>query len=237
MQWEGWRAVEGAQVLDKAAGKAISFFHVLMKKGNETMIALPPNKVFITPSQLRVRYGEGYNPNVFKYWTDQGEITKIRNGLYLSKEFKIQSEVDRFTISNNLYPPSYISLHSALHYYSLIPEHVYETTAITTRKTKAFQYENREYSFRTVKPSLFFGYEAVPWRGHTYLIAHPEKAFLDLAYLEPRFSNHDWLEEMRFDYWGLKEDIDWERMDRYLRRFDSNAVNERIELLKKTYEL
>lgn len=201
------------------------------------MITLPPNNVFITPSTMRVRYGDGYNPNVFKYWVDKGDLSKVRNGLYLREAFKVYSEVDRFMISNHLYSPSYVTLHSALHYYSLIPEQVYETTAVTTRKTKTFQCQERQYRFRTMKPSLFFGYEAVPWRGYTYLIAHPEKAILDLAYLEPLFSDRDWLEEMRFDYWGLKDDIDWDRMDHYLQRFDSNTISSRIELMKNTYEL
>lgn len=41
-------------------------------------------------------------------------------------------------ISNTLYEPSYISLESALRYYNLIPEGVFLTTAVSTKKTQNF---------------------------------------------------------------------------------------------------
>lgn len=186
---------------------------------------------------MRLRYGPDYDPNVFTRWQESGEVVKIRNGLYRNTDFVVRSEVDRFTISNNLYPPSYISLHSALHYYGLIPEQVYATTAITTRKTKNFEAEGRRFNYRHVKSDLFFGYEAVPWREHTYQIARPEKALLDLAYLEPNFSDPDWIEGMRFDYFGLKDDLDWTQMFLYAYQMKSDTVFKRIALLLEVHDL
>ena len=42
---------------------------------------------------------------------------------------------------------------------------------------------------------------------------------------------------MRFDYFGLKEDIDWKLMFQYASRMNSNVVMKRIELLRKVHEL
>lgn len=202
-----------------------------------TKLTLPKDRIFITPSLLRVRYGGDFDPNVFKRWQEDNQIIKIRNGLYLNKGYDIRSEVDEYCISNNLYEPSYVSLYSALHYYSLIPEQVYETIAITTRKTKTFLQGNNRYVYRHVKPEMFFGYEVIPWREHAYKIASPEKAILDLAYLEPRFSDASWLEELRFDEHGLRYDIDWTRLYLHAYRLGSETVNKRITVLLNTYDL
>ena len=200
-------------------------------------LTLPKDRVFITPSLLRVRYGGDFDPNIFKRWQDGNQIIKIRNGLYLNKGYDIRSEVDEYCISNKLYEPSYISTYSALHYYSLIPEQVYETIAVTTRKTKRFTVRDNRYVFHHLKPELFFGYEVIPWREHAYLIASPEKALLDLAYLEPRFSEPEWLEEMRFDEDGLKNDVDWQLMYYYAFKMKSQAVTNRIATLLNTYDI
>ncbi len=199
--------------------------------------SLPKDRVFITPSLLRVRYGGDFDPNVFKRWQDRGEIIKIRNGLYLNKGYDISSQVDMYCIANELYPPSYVSLHTALSYYGLIPEQVYEIISVSTRKTKNFDIGPTRYRFHHFKPALFYGYETVPWKTNTYKIASPEKAILDLAYLEPQFSDPGWLEEMRFDQFGLRDDLDWNTMYAYASEMKSETVMKRIALLLEVYGL
>jgi len=199
-------------------------------------LEMPVDRVFITPNLLKLRYID-YDPNVFKRWQDDHKIIKLRNGLYLNRAFEIESRVDKFMVANRMYEPSYVSLYTALHYYSLIPEHVVEINSISTRKTKHFEFGINRLTYQKVKPELFFGYEEVPWRGGTYRIAYPEKAILDLAYLEPNFSDPDWLESMRFDYFGLREDIDWEQMYRLNYCFNSDTVSKRIGLLRDVYDV
>ena len=82
-----------------------------------------------------------------------------------------------------------------------------------------------------------FGFEVYEWRNGYYALATPEKALLDLAYLEPLFSDPNWLEEMRFDPILLAEDIDWIRMFTYADAFESQTMKNRITLLLEVYEL
>ncbi|MEO0733515.1 MAG: hypothetical protein AAFZ52_11810 [Bacteroidota bacterium] len=197
----------------------------------------PEEKTFIRPVDMRKRYGAGYDPNVFRRWAAAGRLRKLRNGLYINADWFPESEVDTFTLANQIYEPSYVSLLSALHYYSLIPEHVFEVTSVTTRKTKEFQDRKKRFRYQKIKSSLFFGMDVVPWKGMSYAIAQPEKALLDLAYLEPNFSDPDWLEEMRFDYWGLKEDINWGNMFLFAHQMNSKVVYKRIALLLEVYDI
>ena len=212
--------------------ETISLFHPLVKKRNG-MAATPlpaDDQIFITPADIRKRYGN-FSPNTFKYWQDKGLARKLRNGMYLNNRFAVGSEVDEFILANRIYEPSYVSLHSALNYYGLIPEYVMETISISTKKTKLIELGNNRFRYHTIKPELFWGYETVPWHGSSYNIAYPEKAILDLAYLEPLFSDRDWIEEMRFDRWGIKEDLDWDRMHLFACQFNSEVVMQRIALL------
>ena len=57
-------------------------------------------------------------------YTKKGFITKLRNGLYALTDHLPTS----FTIANQLYMPSYISLDTALSFHHIIRETVYAVT-------------------------------------------------------------------------------------------------------------
>ena len=71
-------------------------------------LKVPKGSDFITPLQLRKRYGK-YDPNVFKRWQEEGKVEKIRNGLYLNNDYELHSNTDRYKIAYELYSPSYVS--------------------------------------------------------------------------------------------------------------------------------
>lgn len=85
-------------------------------------------------------------------------ICKLRNSLYTFKKNNV-NEVTLFTLGNMIYPPSYISMESALSFYGIIPEGVYTVTSCTTSKTKRFKNAMASFDYRHVKKDLFFGYK------------------------------------------------------------------------------
>lgn len=56
-------------------------------------------------------------------WVKKGYLTKLRQDWYAFNELQKEPEMARF-ISGKIYSPSYISLHSALSIYGIIPETV-----------------------------------------------------------------------------------------------------------------
>jgi len=109
----------------------------------------------------------------------EGYIVRLKRGLYkLSDEY-----VSDLYLANKLYEPSYISLEFALSYHRVIPETVYEITSITTKTTRRFQALGKTFSYRHVKKEAFTGYSLQQQGGFSFLIADPEKAFVDLNYL------------------------------------------------------
>lgn len=200
-----------------------------------TKYELPKDRTFITTDYMRKRYG-AYDPNIFRRWVDQGKVEKVRNGVYRSSDIKPNSLVDFFFVANHIYEPSYVSTYSALRYWDVIPEMVMIVTSVTTKKTATFEYKMR-LTYQQIRPSHFFGYEWVTWKGAPYKIANREKAMIDLAYLEPLFADQAWLYEMRFDEDVLKEEYRWDLVDHYLDVLQSKTLRRKIAALQKCYGL
>ena len=58
------------------------------------------------------------------YWLKSGYVKSFANGYYLLSDAEL-NENSLFMLANRIYEPSYISLESALAYYSIIPEYRY----------------------------------------------------------------------------------------------------------------
>lgn len=197
---------------------------------------LPKDRVFITTDYMRKKYGK-YDPNIFQRWAEQGKVEKVRNGVYRSSDLIIESDWDRYVVANELQYPSYVSLYSALYFYNLIPEYVYDVTSVSTKKTQTYIFRGTHYTFQQLKPTLFFGYQVFSWKGNQIRIALLEKAILDFAYLEPLFIDSAWLEEMRFDEDVLRDEVDWDLMDSFAKKINSTNIFKKLATLRKTYDL
>lgn len=108
-----------------------------------------------------------------------GEIIPLKKGLYVHTDD--QSDPEPFLIANHLWGPSYVSLESALSYWGLIPERVYETSSITIKLSKKYKTPLGRYSYRTMPwPYYSYGIKSIEIsEKQTVLIASPEKALCD----------------------------------------------------------
>jgi hypothetical protein len=67
-----------------------------------------------------------------------------------------------------------------------LPEHVPVTTSVTTARPSRWQTPLGVYQFHRIKPDLFYGYRLLDLgAGQQAFVATPEKALLDLIYLQP----------------------------------------------------
>ena len=160
-------------------------------------------------------------------WQDKGYIKKVIRGYYIFSDLKLDEKVI-FEIANRIYSPSYISFETAFAYYGLIPESVYGITSASTRKTYAFKTSLAKFSYRTIKPSLFFGYLLEEQNGRYFKIASPEKAVLDYFYINPCIKNNNDFESLRIDKGEFLKIIDRNKISIFLRRFERKALKKRI---------
>ena len=194
------------------------------------------NLVCFSTNQVRSIY-TNFNRRNYVEWQKAGYIIPLRQGWYAFTDYVDKPDFARY-IASKIYSPSYISLHTALSYYGMIPEAVVEITSITTRKTVRFENVFAVYSYQTVKPSLFWGYEPKPMHDRqTFMLATPEKALLDLLYLYPQYSSVEAIQELRLDEDFMHSELNKEQFLKFAERIGSFALNKRIKLLLKTYDL
>jgi predicted transcriptional regulator of viral defense system len=160
-------------------------------------------------------------------WQDKGYIKKIIRGYYLFSDIGVDEEI-LFKISNQIYYPSYVSLQSALSYYNLIPESVYGITAISTRKTYHFNTTLGEFSFRSIKPQLFFGYRLIKNKNYFVKIASIEKALLDYFYLHPNLQTASDFDSLRINQEVLIEQVNEKKLNEHLGKYNQKRLSKRI---------
>lgn len=131
-------------------------------------------------------------------WTRAGRLYQLRRGLYaLAPPFQ-KVKPHPFLIANRMVRASYVSLQAALAYYGLIPEYVPVVTSVTTARPGRWERHLGVYEFRHVKTDLLFGYQLTDLDGgQKAFVATPEKALLDLIYLQPGGDSPDYLQELR----------------------------------------
>jgi len=129
-----------------------------------------------------------------------GRLIQLRRGLYaLAPPFQ-KVRPHPFLIANRMVRASYVSRQSALEYYGLIPEHVPVVTSATTSRPWRRETPLGTFEYRHIKPDFFHGYRTVELtEGQAALVATPEKALLDLLYLQPASDSLEYLAELRLE--------------------------------------
>lgn len=179
----------------------------------------------------------GFDRNNIVRWTKNGQLIRLRQGYYTFPEYKQKPDFALY-FANRIYKPSYISLHTALAFYGLIPEAVVQITSVSTLKTASFSNAFGDYEYKSIKADFMFGYDLKPIaNGRTLQIATPEKALLDLLYLYPFYDSEKEMGDLRLDQDFMEDQLNLKILDEFTLKFKNKALDKRIALLKTTYNL
>ncbi len=131
-------------------------------------------------------------------WTKAGRLTQLRRGLYaLAPPFQ-KIKPHPFLVANHMLRGSYVSCQSAFAYYGLIPEYVPATVSVTAARPSRWDTPLGRYQVHHVKTGLLRGYRLIEVAtGQRAFVATPEKAILDLVYLQPGGDTPGYLRELR----------------------------------------
>ena len=178
-----------------------------------------------------------FEKNNLTRWAKQNLLVKLRNSWYSFPDYLKTSNIQHF-VSNKIYSPSYVSLHSALAFYGIIPEAIVQTTAVSSLKKANFENVFGSFSYQQILPELMFGNEQKTFLNkHSLFFATPEKAILDLLYLYPQYNSEQEIIELRFDEEFMQEDLNVERLNEFTEKFQSKTLRNRVNLLLKIYDL
>lgn len=131
-------------------------------------------------------------------WTTAGRLQQLRRGLYALAAPYQKVKSHPFAVANAVMRGSYVSLQTALAHYGLIPEHTPVVTSVTSGRPGRWETALGVYEFRHVKIGWLHGYRQLDLGAdQRAFVATPEKALLDLVYLQPSGDDLAYLTELR----------------------------------------
>ena len=164
-------------------------------------------------------------------WVKDGKIIRLHKGLYTLAEPYRKVTAEPFSIANSLKQASYVSLHSALSWYGLIPEFVPAVTSITTGRPQTIESPLGRFEFRHVSKKYFWGYQQIGLKfDQTAFIALPEKALLDLIYLTAGSDQIEFTQELRLQNF---EQINRAVLHEFVEKFQSPKLNRVLDLIER----
>jgi hypothetical protein len=110
-----------------------------------------------------------------------GFLQSLKKGLYVAGPNIRSSKPENRLLANHIYGPSYVSMDTALAYYGLIPERVYEVASMTMKPSKTFHTPLGTFSYTHLPlPYYAFGLHMTRLSDtQRAIIASPEKALCD----------------------------------------------------------
>lgn len=155
----------------------------------------------------------------------QGQLVQVKRGIFIPGSQSMITGPEKLLLANHLWGPSYASSDSALSYWGLIPERVYETLSMTTNVAKT--YKTPVGRFRYIKlplPYYSYGIQRVELASRQMtLMAGKEKALCDKIITTQRLK----LRSVKQTREYLMEDL---RISReVLRELDTSLINDYIK--------
>lgn len=112
----------------------------------------------------------------------QDLVCRIKRGVWVSKVWADFNPYEAVPYLRAPWP-AYVSLYSALADYGVVEEIPHAVYAVSSAMPKRYRTPIGEFRIHHLPERLIWGYEAGRQGPGGYLIAEPEKAFLDLVYL------------------------------------------------------
>ena len=148
------------------------------------------------------------------YYVRTGRLQNPRKGLYCKPNYNPQE------LACRIFAPAYISLEYVLQRAGVIFQYDSRFTALSYL-SRDVEIENQIFSFRKLKNELLVSQQGVEQKGNTVTIATPERAFLDMLYLNG---------VMYFDNLNpLKKDL----IEQILPIYQSKTLNKRVQKILK----
>jgi len=167
------------------------------------------------------------------------ELISLRRGLYITGPKMELPIPEPFLIANHLRGPSYVSLESALSYWNMIPERVYEISSVTIKTSKLYKTQAGRFSYRQLKtPYYSYGIKSIAYSPkQTILVASPEKALCDKVVLTSKIylrsikqTREFLMEDLRMDS-GILKTLDTKVMEFWIKNAPKKSS---LKMLIKT---
>jgi len=129
-------------------------------------------------------------------WVNAGDVVRLKKGVYMTRRFyETHRRDEEFAsmISAILIPQSYLSLEYVLQRNGILTDVTYPITAVTLKQTRVFENKLGTFSYRNIKPALYYGFTFSEYSGIPIAEATLAKALFDYLYLRklPIYSSRE----------------------------------------------
>ena len=151
-----------------------------------------------------------------KYYAKQGSLIRLTRGVFAKNKNYNPKE-----LATSLYTPSYISFETVLREAGIIFQH-HDSIFVTGPYSVTKKIDNQIITFRKLKNSVLYNALGVK-NEKNYSIATPERAFLDIIYLSPKF------------YFDNLRSINWEACFELVKIYNNKQLIKRVAQYRKNY--
>jgi len=110
------------------------------------------------------------------YYVRTNRLQNPRKGIYCKNNYNSQE------LACRIFAPAYVSLEYVLQQAGVIFQYDSRLTVISYL-SREIEIDNKIFSFRKIKNELLVSLQGIEQKGNTLTIATPERAFLDMLYL------------------------------------------------------
>lgn len=146
------------------------------------------------------------------YYVRKGQLHNPRKGIYSKPEYNTEE------LACRIYSPSYLSLEYVLQKSGVIFQYDSQMTLISYL-SRSVVIKDQYFRFRKLKGPILINTNGIIRQNNQVNLACPERAFLDILYLEPNY------------YFDNLHPLDKSVIKRILPVYQSNALNRRIKTL------
>lgn len=158
-----------------------------------------------------------YISNRLGYYTENGRLLSLRKGIYAKPDY------NPLEFANLLYTPSYISLEYVLQQAGIIFQYDSRYTSVSYL-SREVEVDSKIYSYRRIKEDIIIDTTGILRSKDHVNIATPERAFLDILYLNKDF------------YFDNTNPLDKQLINRILPIYQSAALEKRVTKLLRNGE-
>ncbi len=174
-------------------------------------------KTILTNKDLALIWGETNKNNLkakIAYYVKQGTLIRLTRGVFAKDKRYNPKE-----LATSIYAPSYISFETVLREAGVIFQH-YDTIFVAGPWSKIMTTNKNSFTFRRLKDSLLYNPAGINNKD-SYSIATPERAFLDMIYLFPKY------------YFDNLTSINWEKCFKLATIYNNQQLIKRLNKYHK----
>jgi len=187
-----------------------------MKKGDYISAILRSKQTVLSAKDIMLLWGEASSDAArvrINYYAKSGDFYRIRRGFYAKDK-----DYNKFELATKIFTPSYVSFETILGQAGITFQH-YNQIFVASYTKREITADGQAYSYKRIKDTILTNSAGIESKDN-YSIATPERAFLDVVYL-----NKDY----HFDNLDL---LNWDKVFEILPIYGGNK---RMEKMVKKY--